>query len=249
MKKMSTVIAMMLFAVLFTYTASADKIDDIIAKNIKAHGGEKSLKEVKSTYAEMEMSVMGMSMPMKVWAQGEEKSRVEMSVMGQSTITVINGNKGWVKMGGQVQELEMDQLEQQKSQNSTNNPIATHFLLDYKAKGITITHDGSEDVNGKDCDVLKVVMPDKSVMSWFIDKKTGLEAKMQIEVEIPEGEDVEEGMPTSIEVFITDFMTLDGGIIVAKTMETQAQGMPLKINFNKVELNPTIAPSIFEQPK
>lgn len=252
MRKMYSIFAIMLFAVLFTYTASADKVDDIIAKNIKAHGGEKAFTDLKDYYVEIEMSVMGMSMPMKSWNKGTEKSRVEASMMGQEMITVKNGDKIWVKAGGQVMELPPDQASQQEMQNFGNNPIASYIFLDYKKNGTKITYIGSENVNGKDCEQLKVELKNGLTMFWFFDKNTGLEAKYKFEIKTPETDEEDEEaaaymsmMGNTIEVFIKDFMTLDGGIVAAKTIESKMGPMTTTINIKKIDMNISIDDSKF----
>lgn len=253
MKKITALFVLFLMA--FTYSAMADKVDDIIKANLKAHGGEKAYKEMKTMYAEMEVSVMGMNMPMKVWSQNPDKMRMEQSAMGQEVIVVNNGKKGWVKMGGNVQELPEEQLAQSKAQNPVNDIISNNPFIDYKAKGINITHVGTEVVNGKNCDILAVKFNEAITLKFFIDQSTNLEVKYKVEMALPaeaeEGEDSEEAEMMAAmmqpEIFVNEWMTVDG-IKVPKTMDMKMGMMNSTIKYNKMEFNKAMDAKLFEKP-
>ena len=253
MKKITALFVLFLMA--FTYSAMADKVDDIIKANLKAHGGEKAYKEMKTMYAEMEVSVMGMNMPMKLWSQNPDKMRIEQSAMGQEIIVVNNGNKGWMKMGGNVQEIPEEQLAQSKAQNPVNDIISNNPFIDYKAKGIDITHAGTEVVNGKNCDILAVKFNESMTLKFFIDQSTNLELKYKVEMALPaeaeESEDSEEaemmaGMMQP-EMFVNEWMTVDG-IKVPKSMDMKMGMMNSTIKYNKMEFNKAIDAKMFEKP-
>ncbi len=253
MKKITALFVLFLMA--FTYSAMADKVDDIIKANLKAHGGEKAYKEMKTMYAEMEISVMGMNMPMKLWSQNPDKMRIEQSAMGQEIIVVNNGNKGWMKMGGNVQEIPEEQLAQSKAQNPVNDIISNNPFIDYKAKGIDITHAGTEVVNGKNCDILAVKFNESMTLKFFIDQSTNLELKYKVEMALPaeaeESEDSEEaemmaGMMQP-EMFVNEWMTVDG-IKVPKSMDMKMGMMNSTIKYNKMEFNKAIDAKMFEKP-
>lgn len=253
MKKITALFVLFLMA--FTYSAMADKVDDIIKANLKAHGGEKAYKEMKTMYAEMEVSVMGMSMPMKIWTENPDKMRFEQSAMGQSTIAVANGNKGWMKAGGQVMELPEDQIAKSKEQNPMNDIISNNPFVDYKTKGIVITYAGTEVVNGKNCDILAVKNNESITTKFYIDQSTNLEVKYKVEMPMPEeaeeSEDSEEAemMAGTMqpEVFVNEWMTVDG-LKVPKTMEMKMGMMNSTIKFIKVEINKAMDAKLFEKP-
>lgn len=246
MKKLTALFVLLFIAV--TFSAKADKIDDIIAKNIKAHGGEKAMKEMKSSYVEMEMNMMGMAMPMKSWMKGTDKMRVEVSVMGQNTITVQNGKKMWVKAGGKTKELTPEEMAAQETQNLTSNPVANNILLDYKANGFVANYKGTENIEGKTCDVIELVQDTTLTMYWYIDQATGLEAQYSIKMPKME-EGAEEGgfpMPEKIDIVVKEFMTVDG-IVIAKTYEMNI-GMIMTVTVKKAEFNKPIDDKLFEKP-
>lgn len=253
MKKITALFVLFLMA--FTYSAMADKVDDIIKANLKAHGGEKAYKEMKTMYAEMEVSIMGMNMPMKIWSQNPDKMRVEQSAMGQEIIVVTNGKKGWMKMGGNVQDIPEDKLSQQKTQNPVNDIISNNPFIDYKAKGINITYAGTEVVNGKNCDILAVRYSEAMTLNFFIDQSTNLEVKYKVVMALPteaeESEDSEEAemMAGTMqpEVFVNEWMTVDG-IKVPKTMDMKMGMMNSTIKYNKMEFNKAIDAKMFEKP-
>ena len=253
MKKITALFVLFLMA--FTYSSMADKVDDIIKANLKAHGGEKAYKEMKTMYAEMEISVMGMNMPMKLWSQNPDKMRIEQSAMGQEIIVVNNGNKGWMKMGGNVQEIPEEQLAQSKAQNPVNDIISNNPFIDYKAKGIDITHAGTEVVNGKNCDILAVKFNESMTLKFFIDQSTNLELKYKVEMALPaeaeESEDSEEaemmaGMMQP-EMFVNEWMTVDG-IKVPKSMDIKLGMMNSTVKYTKMEFNKAIDAKMFEKP-
>jgi hypothetical protein len=254
MRKFTALFAIMLCA--FVYAAQAASVDDIIAQYFKAHGGEAAFRNVKTGYAEMEMNVMGMTMPMKMWTKDKDKVRVEQSMMGQITIAVINGKKGWAKTGGQVVELDSLQLEQQKQQMmSSGASMLDNLFLDYKAKGIKITKEADENVNGKDCYVLKIIMNPQTELKYFIDKGTGLETKFAIHVDMPKGEDGEDAeasgmaaMMSNIEVLVSEFKTF-GEVKVPTLMTMSMGGMEVKTAIKVYEMNKAIDDKMFNKPE
>jgi hypothetical protein len=246
MKKITALFALLFVAL--TISASADKVEDILNKNIKAHGGEKAMKEIKSTYIEMDMGVMGMNVPMKTWMKSPDKSRTEVNAMGQNTITVKNGNKEWMKQGTQVKELTPDEIGQMEFQEKMNSPVASNMFLDYKKNGYSIAYNGSETVDGKDCEKITMINKDSSItMYWYFDKNTGLESKYIIK--LPDAPEENQGQaPSQIEITIKEFMTVDG-IVIAKVFETNLGMYVASMTIKKIELNKPIEDSLFAQPK
>ncbi len=246
MKKLTVLFALLFVAL--TMSATADKVDEILAKSFKAHGGEKAMKEMKTSYIEIDMSVMGMSMPMKTWIKNPDKQKHEINAMGQTTITVKNGNKQWIKMGGEVKELTPEEMAQQEIQDNMQSPVAGNILLDYKANGYSVSYLGTENVDGKDCEKIKLVNKDTTLdMTWYFDKTTGLESKYVIKM--PDNPELAaQGVPSQIEITVKDFMTVDG-IVIAKVYEMNLGMYVASMTVKKAEFNKPIDDTLFAQPK
>jgi len=251
MKKITVLFA--LFMMAFTYSAMADKLDEVINANIKAHGGEKVYKDMKSMYSEVELSMMGTSIPLKMWTLTPDKSRMEQSQGGQDVIVVTNGNICWVKVAGQVHDIPAEQITMIKNQNPFIEIIGNNPFINYKSKKTPIVYAGTEVVNGKNCDVVEIKQDSMMSMKWFIDQTTNLEVKYQIVINEPEGAEAEDSEEAASlketmqpEFYITEWVTADG-IKVPKTADMKVQGMSGTMTFKKVEFNKPVDAKLFEK--
>ncbi len=251
MKKISLLFAICIMA--FTSNAMADKLDDVINANIKAHGGEKVYKDMKTMYAEIDLNVMGMAIPSKVWTQTPDKSRIEQSQSGQQSIIIANGKLCWVLVGGQVQDIPAEQINMVKNQNPFTDIIGNNPLVDYKTKKTPITYAGTEVVNGKNCDILEIKQDSMFSIKWFIDQTTNLEVKYQVVITEPEGaEENEEAEQMKAmmqpEFFVTEWMTVDA-VKIPKLIDMKMGAYSGTMTFKKVELNKPIDAKMFEKEK
>jgi len=94
----------------------ADKLDDIINGYVKARGIDK-MKDVKTLKYVGKISVMGMEIKFTNYINKPDKLRYESDMMGQKSIQIINGDKGWNVTASDTTDLPKETFGQIKQLN------------------------------------------------------------------------------------------------------------------------------------
>jgi hypothetical protein len=168
-----------------------DEAKAIIAKAIQAHGGEAKVSrpayslKLKGTFFAGDQVVSHSGV---IQSQGANRSRIEIHAAGFDTISVVDGDKGWIREDGKTRPMTAEELAEAKEDLHTDwvtslAPLpGKEFTLarlepakvsDRPAVGIRVSHKGFRDVD------------------LYFDKETGLLVKKRIKRPGPEGKDVE----------------------------------------------------------
>jgi hypothetical protein len=231
----------LLLVFISTYT-SAQTVEDIITKHIKAMGGAEKLSQLKSVRISANMEVMNMQMPVTTTIIQNKGFRTETTAQGMTIVQAINGNSGWMinPMAGQGKATAMPE-EAVKSLIAQTDLTG---LYNYKQKGYTVTLDGEEDLAG--AKVYKVTATLKNGVKQinYISKDTFYILKIGASMEVS-------GQEVKTESAQSDFRQIDG-ITFPFSSEVTSTAMPGMTMINKitsVEVNPKIDMTIFEMPK
>jgi hypothetical protein len=169
--------------------AGGDKdANAILAKAIKALGGEEKLSKIKAYTVKGKgtISIGGDDNPFTSQAtvQGLDHIRSEfegefggMKVKG---ITVLAGDKGWRKFGDM--DLDMDKEAVAGELRNVYLQVVPGLLVPLKGKGFEIQTAGEDKVAGKPAVGLKVTGPDGKDFKLYFDKESGLPVKMVAKV-------------------------------------------------------------------
>ena len=222
-------------------TIRAQNVDEIVAKHIKAMGGEDKLSKLQSMKITAEMDVMNMQVPINTTIVQNQGFRSETTVQGATIVQAINGNTGWSinPMTGQTKATALPE-EAVKSMASETDLTG---LYNYKQKGYQLALDGEEDLAG--AKVYKVTMTLKNGVKRvnYISKDTFYILKIIAKTNV-NGQDVES------ENVQSDFRQVDG-IYYPFTSEVTTSAMPgtkMALRIKTLEVNPKIDPSIFAMP-
>jgi hypothetical protein len=227
--------------VAFTISASAfaQTVDEIVAKHIAAKGGTEKLSSIKTLVQSNSMSINGMDIPMVMTTVAGIGQRTEVTVMGNSMITVLTPGGGWMlrpsMMGGTGEPEDMPAEEAKKTTATDIDPAGN--LFNYQAKGIKVELAGTEKVNGKDAFKLNIVQAGKN-STMFIDAAS----YMLVRTISPGMGGKEQDMAYS------DYKAVDG-ILFPHTMTTESpMGGEMVISTDKIVVNGTVDESIFKKP-
>ena len=134
--------------------ASAQTVDEILARNYQSRGGLDKLKAIDSMKITGRMSASGSDMAMTTWMKRPFLVRQEMEVQGRKMIQAFDGTHAWAvnpMMGSQEPvELPAAQADLMKTGADFDGP-----LIDYKAKGYTLAIAGTETINSVKAILLK----------------------------------------------------------------------------------------------
>lgn len=227
---------------LLATVAIGQTVDEIIAKNIEAHGGIEKLKAVQTIKMSGKMIMgQGMEAPFMMMSKRPKMSRVEFTFQGMTGIQAYDGKNGWMVMpfmGKKDPEaMPEDQAKMMDDQADMDGP-----LVDWKGKGSKIELAGKEQVEGADAWKLKVTRKDTTMIHIYLDAESYLEIKSEAKRKV-------RGTEMEGETLFGDYKEVHG-MMLAHSMESGAKGSPMrqKMVFDKVEVNIPIADSLFAMP-
>ncbi len=156
----------------------------ILDKGIKALGGEEKLAKVKATTwkAKGKLTFLGNESDVTAEAttQGLDHARQELEAeLGGNKVqfvSVLDGDKGWIKFGDRKVEMNKNLLASQK--RDLYLQVLPTTLVQLKGKDFKVAAAGEEKIDGKPAVGLKVTPPDGKDFTLFFDKESGLPVKI-----------------------------------------------------------------------
>lgn len=238
-----------LLAFLIPVRADEDaKLREIVARAIKVHGGSDNLKKLKGSVTKSKGKFHGLGEAVdyigETSVQLPNRLRIEIySKIGGQEFTylqVIDGDKGWMKVGDMTTKLNKDMLAEAKEQLNTENitqlvclkdksyelsPLGEVKVGDRPALGVRVQHKGYRDVN------------------LFFDKEKGLLVKMETR-----GKDLMRGEEYTGTTKYSDYKKVRG-VMVPHKIALQRDGKPfVESETTGVELSEKLDDSLFEKP-
>jgi len=225
----------LLAAPLFAQTA-----DELIEKNIKAHGGDK-MKAMKSVRLTGTMKMGPIEAPFTISKTRPENVRMEFTVQGMTGMQVYDGTTGWAVMPfmGKTdpEKLAGDQLDDIKEEADFDGP-----MVDYKTKGNKVEYLGKVEVEGTPAYKLKLTRKNGNEETVFLDADNYLEIKS-------EGKRKVQGQEAETETTIGNYREVDG-VLFPTQIENHIKGREGAQTFtiSKIEVNPAIDAATFAMP-
>jgi outer membrane lipoprotein-sorting protein len=224
-----------------TPTASAQTVDELIAKNIQAKGGMEKLKSVRSVRMTGKTLMGGVEVPIVMIARRPTDNRVEFTFQGMTGVRAYDGKHGWMLMPfmgkKEPEELPAEVTQQFAEQADFDGP-----LVDYKEKGNTVELVGKEQVEGAEAYKLKVTLKSGNVSTIYLDADSHLEIAR-------EGKFTMRGAETEVSTSMGDYKEVEG-MMVAHSMSSGMKGTTQReqMTFEKIEFNVDAPDSLFAMP-
>ncbi|MFN8285536.1 MAG: hypothetical protein U0V74_02225 [Chitinophagales bacterium] len=221
--------------------------DDIIAKHITATGGiDKWSKVVSIKYSGVYVMGPGMQAPVTsiMLSKPFKGYYSDFSWQGMTSKQAMRGDSGWSynPFGGkrQADPLTPNDI---RELNLYSDPQG--LLLNYKEKGFTAEYLGMDDMDGSDVHKLRLTNKAGDMVYYYIDAESYYLLKVVRKLRLKDKEE------KSYTVY-SDFRKTDYGIVVPFSVQGvdedgNEQGGPT--NYSKVEVNFTVDPVTFNQPK
>ncbi len=232
---MKKAIALLLLpAFLCTLAVHAQTADEIVAKYIDAIGGKDKIKQINSVYLEGSLQMMGNESPTVVTVLNGKGYKTETDFNGQKMIQCFSEKGGWAinpMSGGSAEAMPDDAYKAGREQMDVGGA-----LLDYAAKGSTLTLQGKESDGYK----LLLVNKDKIATTYFIDPSTWYVTKI-----LKKGNMM--GQEVDITIKLSDYKKTDG-YAIPYAIDTDLGQFSLSTTVKKVELNKPVDPAIFNMP-
>jgi len=161
--------------------ASAETLDQVLARNVAARGGEAKLREIKSMRLTGRVAFGGGDFSIDAeWAQVQKRGgsmRNEVTLQGLTAVTAYDGKDGWnmSPFGGrrEAEKSSADGARALAQQAELDGP-----LIGWRDKGHRIEYLGTEDVDGTPALKLRVTRKDKDVQYVYLDPDSALEIRI-----------------------------------------------------------------------
>jgi hypothetical protein len=226
---------------LLPYSMHAQTVDEVIAKNIQAHGGMEKLKSVKTIRTTGKFTQGSFRAGFLEENKRPGKVREEALIQGLVQIQAYDGKTGWQvsPFGGRkdAELLSQDDLKSLVVDADIDGP-----LVDYKEKGHKAELVGHDSVEGTDCYKVKLTLKNGDLRYYFLDADSFLEIKMENQSNI-------RGAVQFTENFYGDYEQVDG-LFIAFAYENGEKGNPVhtKYTVEKVEVNVPLDDALFAMP-
>ena len=217
--------------------AAQQSVDELIARNLEAKGGQAKLGAVQSIKQVAQASMSGMTATMTVYTKRPNRVRQEVKVGGQTMISAFDGVTTWVvnPMVGSDRPIAVTgpQADMLREQGDFDGP-----LVDYKTKGYTVELVGPESLGERKVNHLRVVSPSRQIVHLYLDASTNLEAKRSTEVE-----------SLKLEQELGDYRPVDG-VMIPFHIRLLVNGVPqMEMKVDSVQFNVALDDAIFRMPK
>jgi len=231
---------------LLTGYAAAETVEEIVAANLEAKGGEEAWKALESGKMTGTMRMGGgaagaMEMPFTVEFKKPHRIRLEFTMQGMTAVQAFDGEIGWAILPflgkTEAEEMAEDQVKQLKNQADFEGT-----LVDYKEKGHTVELIGQEEVDGTPAYKLKVTRADGDVDFLYLDEEYFVEFKMEATREV-------QGNEVTVSTVLGDYKEVDG-LLFAHSMEMAFGGGEAQqvITIEKIELGIDLPDERFAMP-
>jgi outer membrane lipoprotein-sorting protein len=217
-------------------------LDEIMAKNYRAHGGLEKLKAVTAMKISGKMAIpdQGLEMPVVIWQKYPDKMRVESSFQNKKVVQAYDGKKAWWIMpfqSDEPQEMTPEQAAQFAEQADFENPLVV-----FREKGYKLELLGEEDLAGTAVYKLKLTKSGGREIFYYLDADSGLEVKSTLTLKTGESE-------TLHEILYGEYKPVDG-MVMPFTVENRTDGRTqMQMKMEKLEINPVMADSLFAMPQ
>jgi hypothetical protein len=228
-------------AALFSFAASAQTVDEVIAKNIQAHGGADKLKSVHSLRTTAKVTQGSFRADFRQENKRADKVREELIIQGMAQVQAYDGKTGWQisPFGGRKDPelLSQDDLKSLVVDADIDGP-----LVDYKEKGHKAELVGHDSVEGTDCFKIKLSMKNGDVRYYYLDADSYLELKLEIQTTI-------RGALQENEMYYGDYEQVNG-IYYPFAVEQAQKGSASRtqISVEKIEQNIPLEDAHFSMP-
>ena len=149
-----------------TALAQPPTVDEIVARNLKSKGGTEKLRSMNTVKITGTITAQGMELPMTTWAKRPNMMRREMQLQGQKVVTAFDGTTVWLinPMAGAAEPQEVTGPPAAMAKDDAD---FDSLLVDYKEKGHTVEFVGTETVDGKKLQHLKITKKNGQVQQYL----------------------------------------------------------------------------------
>jgi len=238
------------FALAPAVQASAQTVDELVAKHIEARGGYEKLKAINTLKITRTVATPFTSVEVITYKKRPNLIRFDQTPKGQTTAIprAINASGAWdMAQGKVVMRPEVIAIEGRETDGDFDG-----LLVDWKQKGHRVTLEGKEKVGTIDTYKLRVTTKGGSVRDVYLDANTYLETQIVGKVRLPQRDPKTKDFRFNDTTLVfSDYREVDG-VQFPFAIDEERTGGPITQSFahftSKIEVNVPMADSLFEAP-
>jgi outer membrane lipoprotein-sorting protein len=227
--------------------AQEDESRALIAKAIKAQGGEEKLSSLKAMQAKGKgtINIMEMNLPFtaELFIHLPDKLKVvvnsEFMNMNVEIIQVYDGKKGWAKFAGMLKDFDADELKEARKGMYVEY-VSSLVVLKDKAFKLSLL--GESKVEGRDAVGVRVSREGEQDVNLYFDKKEHLLLKSESRGRDPNMQEVNQ------EKIFLDYKEFDGIRAATRFIVNHDGKRFLEMDVTEQRHLPSLDASIFVQP-
>jgi hypothetical protein len=158
--------------------APAQTAEELVAKNMQAHGGIEKIKALRSLRMTGTLQTGNLRMQLTRDTEAPNLLRQAVTMQGMTMIKAYDGATGWQisPFGGRKDPelLGQDELRRLVEDADFFGP-----LVDYQGKGNTVEYIGHDTVDGDDAYRMKVTLKNGDIVYYYLDPETWLEIRTE----------------------------------------------------------------------
>ncbi|HEY7329431.1 MAG TPA: hypothetical protein VH592_17465 [Gemmataceae bacterium] len=245
MRKIAGVVGVLCVSGIIIFSVRGNKDEDakmreIVAQAIKAHGGD-NLEKMKGSITRTKGKILDLEYTTETSLQLPDRSRtVAESKLGKF-VQIINGDKGWVKLGDLSRECVKEELDEMREQlNAAQithlfvlsdreyrlSPLGEEKIDDRQAVGVRVEHKGFRDIH------------------LYFDKENNLLLKVETRIKDP----LRGGEEVAAETVYSDYKNVDG-VMTANRMTIKYDGKTyIEGEITDVKYSEKLEDNMFDKP-
>jgi outer membrane lipoprotein-sorting protein len=226
-------------ALVLSVPAYAQTVDEIVAKNLEAKGGEQRLRETNSVRLTGVVTLQGQTGPTLTLSKRPNMMRREITLGGQKLVQGYDGTTLWMSTpGAPPQEIPAGPQADMMKRNFEFDSA----FLDWQKKGHKIELKGKVTEGGKELFHVVLTQKDAPPLHYYLDATTGLEVKTVMDIEDPT-------VKGQMETRFADYRNIDGRMIPFTMTQTLNGQQVAQIRLERIEFNVPLEDALFKLPK
>jgi hypothetical protein len=232
---------------LLSCSRSPKTVDEIIARNTKAMGGEKTIESVHSIAVDLHIVDPGFTVDGSYCAARPGRMRIDVKVEDKHVFTeAFDGERGWQWKGEGSTTVEESPKATAALRHGLELPGHLYGLHELRQRGHRIDLAGREKIEGVEFYALKITLKDGYETTLYVDPSSWLITRRRdvrpLHVDI-------DPTPTTIEQRMSDFRQVAGVWFSYANTETDLQtGKVLETTtIRTVSINPKIDEKVFRE--
>ena len=222
-------------------SVSAQTADELIEKNIEARGGALRLEAISAVRIVRTYGTFGGNIPVTITKKRSGLYRTDQAMAGRPTvIRGLDASGAWESIDGKVTRRPADQEAELREFDADFDGM----LVNYKAKGHTVTLAGREKTGGVDTYKLTVTLKSGAVRHVYLDATTFLERKHVGTMTLPSGK-------VPLVITFADWRDVNG-VKFPFAIDEERDSYPpqtFAIYTERIELNPAVEDQFFAMPQ